>query len=438
MKLKTLAETASLLCVHPSTLRNQVKFKQIGCVRCGGRFYFTDSQIQEYIDNHTLNPLPDPQFIRLSARDNLDTISGDRIKEVSGMARANHKSRRNFIVNGTVRLRRFKRCGKWVIDYRNKEGKRVQKVIKHAQTEAEAYIALEDAVRKEFDATYRIQQEMGKMTFRKFGKLFLENHSKMHVRGWEKRDKVYIESILDPYFGDYRLKEISVLLVDKYKGMRLQQGIKESSINQELSMLRKSFNKAVAWQLMEKNPMNEVEFFKEPKSRDRVLSEDEQKKLLGVSEPWLQELILFDLNTGIRPGKELLQELKWENVSFEDAVALLEETKSGEPKTVYLNSVALSILKKRQNKSGNGKGSVFGYPYETFHSAFKRACKKADIEGVVPHTLRHTFATRLIGQGVDMVTAKDLLHHSSVRMTERYTHPDGKRNRDAVERLIRE
>ena len=434
MKLKTLSEAASILRIHPNTLRDKVKSQKIGHVRDGGRVYFTYFQVQEYIDNHTL--CPNPQFICLLEHENNSKITRDQTKEVSGMARANHKSRRNFIVNGTVRLRRFKHCSKWVIDYRDREGKRVQKVIKHAQTGEEAYIALEDAIRKEFDATYKAQQEIGKMTFREYGKIFLENYSKMHVRGWEKSDKVYIESILGPYFGGYRLKEISVLLIDKYKGMRLQQGIKESSINQELSMLRKSFNKAVAWQIMEKNPINEVEFFKEPKSRDRVLSEDEQEKLLGVSEPWLQELILFDLNTGIRPGKELLQELKWENISLEDAVALLEKTKSGEPKTVYLNSIALDILKKRRSNSGNGKGAVFGYPYETFNAAFKRACRKAGIEGAVPHTLRHTFATRLIGRGVDMVTAKDLLHHSSLKMTERYTHPDGKRNRDAVESLV--
>jgi len=186
---------------------------------------------------------------------------------------------------------------------------------------------------------------------------------------------------------------------------------------------------------MESNPIDNVEFFKEPKPRSRVLGRDEQERLLEVAEPWLQELIVFDVNTGLRPGKELLQELKWENTSLEDGVAYLEKTKSGEPKTVYLNSVALDILKKRQDV-GNGKGAVFGYSYYTVRAAFKRACKRAGIEGVTLHTLRHSFGTRLIENGADIVTAKDLLHHSSLEMTERYTHPDDKRNRDAVERLV--
>jgi len=114
----------------------------------------------------------------------------------------------------------------------------------------------------------------------------------------------------------------------------------------------------------------------------------------------------------------------------------LEKTKSGEPKTLYLNSVALDILEKRKDNVGNGKGAVFGYSYYTVRAAFKRACKRAGIEGVTLHTLRHTFGTRLIEKGADIVTTKDLLHYSSLEMTERYTHPDNKRNRDAVERLV--
>ena len=93
-----------------------------------------------------------------------------------------------------------------------------------------------------------------------FGKIFLDNYSKIHVTGWEKSDKVYIESILGPYFGEYQLRDINVLLVDKYKRMRLEKGIQESSINRELSMLRKVFNKAIAWQLMESSPIDKVDF----------------------------------------------------------------------------------------------------------------------------------------------------------------------------------
>jgi site-specific recombinase XerD len=47
---------------------------------------------------------------------------------------------------------------------------------------------------------------------------------------------------------------------------------------------------------------------------------------------------------------------------------------------------------------------------------------EADIEGVTWHTLRHTFASRLLERGADIMTVKELLGHSTVTVTMRYTH----------------
>ena len=55
--------------------------------------------------------------------------------------------------------------------------------------------------------------------------------------------------------------------------------------------------------------------------------------------------------------------------------------------------------------------------------AFKKACGKADIEGIRFHDLRHTAATRLVEAGIPLHAVAELLGHSSVRMTERYSHP---------------
>jgi len=49
-------------------------------------------------------------------------------------------------------------------------------------------------------------------------------------------------------------------------------------------------------------------------------------------------------------------------------------------------------------------------------------CEKAEIEGVTWHTLRHTFASRLLDRGADIITVKELSGHSTVTVTMRYTH----------------
>ena len=53
---------------------------------------------------------------------------------------------------------------------------------------------------------------------------------------------------------------------------------------------------------------------------------------------------------------------------------------------------------------------------------FANACKEAKIEGVTWHTLRHTFASRLVMARVDLKTLQDLMGHKTLAMTARYSH----------------
>jgi Phage integrase family len=68
-------------------------------------------------------------------------------------------------------------------------------------------------------------------------------------------------------------------------------------------------------------------------------------------------------------------------------------------------------------------------------TGFKAACRRAEIEGLRFHDLRHTFAIRLVEKGVDIETVRDLLGHSSIIVTQRYTHSNDERKRAAVELL---
>jgi len=70
-------------------------------------------------------------------------------------------------------------------------------------------------------------------------------------------------------------------------------------------------------------------------------------------------------------------------------------------------------------------------------TGFKAACRRAGISGLRFHDLRHTFATRLAGEGVDVATIKELMGHSSIVITQRYFHPNAERKQRAVELLGR-
>ncbi len=66
---------------------------------------------------------------------------------------------------------------------------------------------------------------------------------------------------------------------------------------------------------------------------------------------------------------------------------------------------------------------------------FMKAVRLAKIPPIRFHDLRHTFATRLVRSGVDIVTVQHLLGHSNIMMTSRYAHSDADVKMDAVKRL---
>jgi hypothetical protein len=77
-----------------------------------------------------------------------------------------------------------------------------------------------------------------------------------------------------------------------------------------------------------------------------------------------------------------------------------------------------------------------GTPFVDLSAGLELACKKGGITGVTWHTLRHTFASRLLERGADIMTVKELLGHSTVAVTMRYTHSNLDSKVAAVGKLV--
>ena len=74
-------------------------------------------------------------------------------------------------------------------------------------------------------------------------------------------------------------------------------------------------------------------------------------------------------------------------------------------------------------------------PYDDVKKSFKTALKKSGIEDFTFHDLRHTFASHLVMNGVDLMTIKELLGHKDIKMTMRYAHLSPDHKRLAVQKL---
>jgi integrase len=242
-------------------------------------------------------------------------------------------------------------------------------------------------------------------------------------------------------FEGKRLSEISPFLVEKHRHWRIHSNAKIRA-NRETATLRALFNRCKAWKLYEgNNPVDEVKISQEPKQRLRFLEpEDEQRLLEAAAEP-LRSMILVGIHCGLRLRSEALT-LQWQDVdlSRRTLTVLSSYAKSKKARTVPLNSAvhaALTYL-RGQRRSEYVFAKQNGMPYYSIRTAFETACHRAGLLDVTPHTLRHSFATRLLENGVDAKTVAELGGWSRLEMLDRYTHTSSKRKAEAVERLTHE
>jgi integrase len=137
--------------------------------------------------------------------------------------------------------------------------------------------------------------------FSEFAKDYLE-FAKGSKKSWDR--DIYSLKTLEPFFGAYKLKDISPILIEKYK-LERKQAVSPRTINIELALLRRMFNLAASWDKCKSNPMHKVKLYKESPAKERILSLEEEKTLLDSSPEHLKPILVTALNSGLR-YRELL------------------------------------------------------------------------------------------------------------------------------------
>lgn len=179
---------------------------------------------------------------------------------------------------------------------------------------------------------------------------------------------------------------------------------------------------------------------KEPKRRLRYLEPEEKARLLAAAKEPLRTIILTGLHAGLRIHAEALT-LRWADVDLKRRLLTVQAAyaKSGQTRTIPMNSALREAVRERRLRDGAGE-FVFhrrdGSPYRDVRTAFENARRRAGLgEDVTPHTLRHTFASRLAMAGVDLRTIQELGGWSDLNMVKRYSHLSPGHKAEAVERL---
>lgn len=429
----TVKEVSSFLNVHPKTVYKWTEERKIPFTKVNGLIRFKKKQIED-LNNHRDFSISEQTFLQSKFMIPLPEYDKMLLKGRSALSK---KSKRWNYGFGTVYTRKTKQ-GKerWYIEF-NSSGKRKRQVVAHAQSRAEAVLALQEKVAEVFSGKHQSAKKSRDCTFKELSTLYIDDYAKVNKKSW--RDDMYrLNAHMEPFFGTAKIKDISPLMIEKYRAERLKNGITKSTVNRETTIMKRMFNLAMDWGLADSNPFLKVKLFSEKDTqKERILKMEEEAALLHECPEYLKPIVITALNTGMRRGEIL--NLKWAQVDLSERSIKVVGTKSGKNRILPVNAELHRVFMRMQKRNGKSP-YVFpnprtGKPYTEVKKSFKSACERAGIENLRFHDLRHTFASRLVESGVDLITVRDLLGHFSVRVTQRYTHSNRKQKMAAVEVL---
>jgi len=130
-----------------------------------------------------------------------------------------------------------------------------------------------------------------------------------------------------PHFGHHALKEISPIAVEKYQAQRLAEGRSPWTTNQEVQVLFQRVTWGYQIDYLQKKPIRRFRYWRESRDgRDRVVSHEEESRLLFACRPKLRPLVVTALQTGLRRN-ELLT-LTWDAIDLEERTSTIKAEQS--------------------------------------------------------------------------------------------------------------
>ena len=272
-----------------------------------------------------------------------------------------------------------------------------------------------------------------------------------------------LEKHIKPRLGTCLPAFMSAKVVEQFKKELLDEcGLAPKTVKDILVVLH-SILKYIAKQYPGILPVVEIIYPKEQKKEMRVLTVEEQKRLISYLMTDMDECrfgILLALLTGIRIGE--LCALRWEDVSLEDRTLRIASTmqrlKNDEPdsvsktkiligapksgsslRTIPINEYAVSLC----NKIGPGRPDTFlltgtrqYMEPRVVQYRLSKYTAECGLDGVHFHTLRHTFATRCVEVGFEIKSLSEILGHANTNITlNRYVHSSMQLKRDNMDKL---
>ena len=297
------------------------------------------------------------------------------------------------------------------------------------------------------------------INFEEYSQIYIEKYCVPNISQYTLHSYKKLLKNINSIIGRYKLKQITPLLLDDMYGqLKFGKSGKELTRNSQYDyykLVRAMFRKALNWELIDKNPHDKISYkpkgeHKEKKSYD-LNQLKELMKALDKECIKYKTLIILALDSGARRSE--LCALRWKDINFQnktmninkalkviDGVVDEKTTKTDcSKRQIILSEFTTNILKeyktwqeKEIEKFGQGwkkEDRVFtskdggNMNPNTFGQILRKIIKRHNLEYISFHELRHTSATLLISNGIDVETVSKRLGHSDSSITMKvYTH----------------
>ena len=255
-----------------------------------------------------------------------------------------------------------------------------------------------------------------------------------------------------PHLGGLDLAKITADDVRAMAAQLYKEGFASSTVRSAVRLLSGAMEAAVDEGLIRRNPCRKLRLCAGERAEQRVLTGKEQSALLSAADQGSLTALLA-LYTGMRLGE--ICALQWQDIDWERKTVSVRRTAQriartgggtllmiGTPKStrsrrvIPLPDFLLDMLRALPESGEFIFGGNRAAEPRTVQRRFARLCRGLSLSGVHFHTLRHTFATRLVELGVDVKTVSALLGHSSARTTlDFYAHSLMEGRRAAIDKL---
>jgi len=309
------------------------------------------------------------------------------------------------------------------------------------------------SLKPQFDEDLAKQREQaGAWTLETAKEKVLEAFGSRYSPGYKKNLDIYWGAVHERFGKDLVIsdKNLSPVEVASFASwLRETRKLKNSSIQHYVNALSKGLGLAVEKGFLSRNPCTATTVKEalpdDTGKRERILTEEECRRLLKHCADHLRTFVVLALATGARHGEIL--SLEWEDLDSEELTIRFEHApekgkRTKNKKTLWV-AVSAECMEYVQKHHKRVEGSQWVFPMAgdpTRHMlsvkhSFSTAAKAAGLGGITPHVLRHTVASHLAKGKFSPTTRRDHLRHSDYRMTDLYSHSFSEEQREAAESL---